>query len=378
MAACDTTSLLIGCGKCDPRRDVYGGSYNSITRKGGIKRDLRKGGPRIPDGQWSAGDLDNMAHLMARKEIDIYSILDYEEHRADGSYARGRHDILNKIDAFFKLPKTYFILYFTGHGDTDGSWCVPVTKLRRKKSSSKSSSKPPVEFYEGTRFAASPVPSSCSTVSEVPSTVTSSPVVVTSSDANDGTSQQRSVSKLLPVNYMNRPAPTQKWNDTVTFEDVLDTWDKNRSGRGERYLMLILDCSHSGRWVEMVNSLTVETSGFESSGASTDVPVRGKSYKKPCRGDICVQASCGAAERAMVARNQFSSFFTRAFVAAQSKSLVEKLVLSAIDHAFVLNIVSLSCYGGAPFTSSPISTANPPFGGIQFYDSFDDMHLTTW
>jgi hypothetical protein len=78
----------------------------------------------------------------------------------------------------------------------------------------------------------------------------------------------------------------------------------------------------------------------------------------------------------MIAKSQLCSTFTESFIDAQRRTPFEKLVLTAIDHLFVLNIVSLACY---PQRNSftPMSSSTPPFAGIRFFDSFDEMHLKT-
>ena len=126
--------------------------------------------------------------------------------------------------------------------------------------------------------------------------------------------------------------------------------------------MLILDCCHAGKWVEMVNALTIETA-------------QGRVKRR----DICVQAACRPVKNSMVASNQQSSVFTRAFIAAQSKSPLEKLVLSAIDHALVLSIVSIACSPiRHPFT--PISSdlaPQPALYGMYFYTTSAARRIAT-
>ena len=94
------------------------------------------------------------------------------------------------------------------------------------------------------------------------------------------------------------------------------------------------------------------------------------------RRDICIQAACRPAEESLIARNQLSSLFTRSFIAAQSKTTFEKLCISFFDHIFVFNFPSLLCSSlRRPFT--PLRSHQPPFAGVKFFDSFDDMHLQT-
>ena len=177
--------------------------------------------------------------------------------------------------------------------------------------------------------------------------------------------------------------------------------------------MMILDCCHSGRWVQMADGKcrrsptevsadheTAENSSFggSSAGASNSVSTAAEGiegeitvrqadnvneeddedgpeyYEK--REDICIQSACRPIEESMIANNQQSSFFTRVFVAAQSKTTFEKLCITFFDHLFVFNFPSLLC---SPFLHpfTPMKSGEPPFAGIKFFDSFDDMHLVT-
>ena len=149
-------------------------------------------------------------------------------------------------------------------------------------------------------------------------------------------------------------------NDLVTYEDVVGLWEESISGQKVRCLMMILDSCHSGRWVQKVNGEVDDEVCMQSTR----------------RDHVCIQASCGPSELTAVAANQLSSVFTRAFVAAQNRSLFEKLVLTLLDHLFVLNLVSIA-RSPRRHSFSPVSSKCAPFGGIQFFDSFDDMHLNT-
>ena len=352
------SALLIGSWEYDGERETSGGD-KKMDSKGGIRRTLAKNNKQLR-GKWAIGDLNNMEAFIKRKEIDVFHTLHYVEQAKNGTYGLGKKEILPAIDVFFKQDKTRFVLYFTGHGAReDGSWCFAVrrTFTAEETAAMANGTDKPTESVcaietqtkvndesETDEDETQPLPAH-----EQPAGQADLGVGVAPADPDI-----ESVASLDIKDTSNQPKPDKKWNDFVSFEEVLEKWDENKKGR-DRYLMLILDCCHAGKWVDMVNALTIETA-------------QGRVKRR----DICVQAACRPAENSMVANNQRSSVFTRGFIAAQSKSPLEKLVLSAIDHALVLNIVSIACSPiRHPFT--PISSDLAPFGDIRFFDSFDEM-----
>ena len=352
------SALLIGSWEGHRTRD----GDKRIDMKGGIKRSLSKSDDNLR-GKWARGYLNNMESFLGRKGYDVHK-LNYVEYKENsGTDAEGKDDILPTINRFFKQKnKTYFVLYFTGHGAVeDGSWYFAVTRPMPMKTADDHAA-------TGTDMLRTASTSSSATTASEPKIVTfhdesgdDEPAHEQSADHSDlGVGVSKVDSTIQPAAAL-RESQTRntdvkdrkkKMNDFVSFEEVLKIWDKNKKGR-ERYLMMILDCCHAGKWVEMVNALTIETA---------------QGHVK--RRDICVQAACRPVESSMVASNQCSSVFTRDFIAAQSKSSFEKVLLSAIDHLLVLSVVSIACSPiQRPFT--PISTDLAPFGGIKFFDSFD-------
>ena len=89
---------------------------------------------------------------------------------------------------------------------------------------------------------------------------------------------------------------------------------------------------------------------------------------------ICIQAACRSSEICKISKDQQSSEFTRYCVEAHSLSFTKKVFLAVLDHAFVLNIVSIV---RSKSEYSPISSRYAPFGQIEFYDSFDEMYLSS-
>ena len=142
----------------------------------------------------------------------------------------------------------------------------------------------------------------------------------------------------------NLPPAVQE-NEFVKFEDVFQCWKERRKEGRRRYLLIILDCCHAGKWVEYING-------------------RGQR-------DISIQAACHADQKCRVAKDQRSSLFTNDFVNAQELSFSKVFLRSVLDHLFILNIVSL--VGSRKV--SPVSSRYAPFGGIKFFDSYDDMYL---
>ena len=410
MAAHNTCALLIGSGKYEARDACHG--EKTAVKKGGIRKKLSKDGRPIPDGQWADGDIGNMERLLTSKGVDVSRFNYTEQHKDTYEYARGKCDVLEEIARFFeRADKTYFILYYTGHANGNGSWCFPVTRRLVKKTSSlhSSHSQQPeaqeqcsgvesqgdevaklevtVEVYAQPGVAGDTTQQIETATGLAPQIETATGLAPLGAEESDGTIRDDVVEKSrvehgpergTPVlkstsqeisnwessefSILEPPDPAKKWNDYVTFEEVIKKWEEKREGRQNRYLMIILDCCHAGRWVEMINDLNKKGENDGDNGT-----------KRP---DICIQAACRALEGCNVASNQESSVFTRAFVAAQNTSFFEKLALSVIDHAFVLNVVSIfrSRQAGS---CSPISSQFAPFAGIKFFDSFDDMYLKT-
>ena len=379
-----TTALLIGSWKCEAHRPLRGErtSAPAVRKKHGIRRVLVKYGEWFPPDAWVEGDLDNMKRLMQTKDIPVYDVFDYRERSEEGVYSLGKFDIFDRIREFFaQEDKTHFVLYFTGHGDVEGSWVVPVTTACYKKPKERTARK--AKSLDGaTSDARSPFASPTGIKSD-----TTKYVRRKGTPVSDATEQSRSPAsspfvatdestmKMVSVQkpeHNLRPAPMKLWNDLIKYEDIVRLWDDSNPEKDtHRRLMLILECSHSGRWVQRVNGETVYEH-VELDEDSVDITEK-QSTRRP---DICVQAACGPSEVPTVAENQLSSVFTRAFLSAQNKSWFEKCVLTCFDHLFVLNFVSIArsceCH-----QFSPISSNSGPFGGIQFFDSFDDMHLNT-
>ena len=131
------TAFLIGSYKFEKARPVRGvpegfKAASRLRRKGGKKKAYSKAGEEVSPEAFVEGDLQNMKRYINEKGIHSFSTMDYREHNSDtGEYAGGKEDILNLVRDFFAQDdRTEFILYFTGHGDVDGSWCIPVTVLR--------------------------------------------------------------------------------------------------------------------------------------------------------------------------------------------------------------------------------------------------------
>lgn len=401
----ETCALLIGSGKYEYRE---GGADNNqgkqkATKKAGIKQKRTKSGRQIQDGEWATGDIENMKDLMSRygHECDSHN---YIEQNEDCTYALGKAEILQKISDFFKKDKTYFILYYTGHANRDGAWCFPRTKRIDARDSRKLESEAGEPQARPARLQGE---ESITTQTVV---VTIEQEVSTQGDAKsratvvqDGAEKEKSrtpspvpkpantqvehlppdqdtvshaslssgVSSYSIIQSVNeRPDKAKPVNDFLDFHEVIQCWDDNKKSR-EIYLMIILDCCHSGKWVEKVNELRVKVDkGDERPPAANSEQIRPQK-----RRDICVQAACRAIEPSMVAENQLSSVFTRSFVAAQSKSSFEKMLLSFFDHGLVMQFISFFTSSGCEF--APISSDCAPFGGIKFFNSFDDMYLST-
>ena len=310
-------ALLIGSGECN--QDDGGKLIKRVVRKSGIRRVL-KNNQEVPRGLWAKNDLDNMECLLQNKRVDVVKKFNYREQHEDHTFALGRDDVIEELYLFFRQrDRTRFILYYSGHGDPDGSWCFPRSFLE-------------VHAAEGVR-----------------------PRV-----RSGGAGEQQPP-----------PPPIEKTNDFITFEDVIEIWDeiKEELGQPERYLMMIIDCCFSGEWVQKVN------------GVSDEIVKENPELETRAKKDISIQASCLPFEKSNVADSQECSVFTKNFVAAQSKSLLEKCILSTIDHALVINLVAIVT---DPFRGSvsenrhtPMSSYRAPFDGFKFFDSFDDMYMGT-
>ena len=344
----DTSALLIGSWKFHEYGKCHG------NKRDGNKRVGQKLGIYVGS-EWVTGDLDYMRRLLRRKDIHLFAEVNYEEIDADGCYTRGRYDILRKIDKFFQQDKTRFVLYFTGHGaEEDGSWCFAMTS--RVSCSS-------TRVEEGDKYTRGCI-SSTDDSNDSQVTCEASNGQIVSSDLGVEAAASGSFTSLLSDldDSCSRPAPTTQWNDFVEYEEVLHLWDENKKGR-ERFLMIIVDCSFSGWWVNKVNGANNDQNDTSD---ATDQPRNEK------RNDVCIQASCRATEKCYLAGNLLSSMFTRAFYEAQVRAPLneaqvrpplKKMVLSAIKHLLPTR---------RPFT--PVSSEHAPFGGFLFFDSFEDMH----
>ena len=393
-----TCALLIGSGKC--YRDEKG-----TVKKGGIKRSRNK--KDVPDGVWAQRDLDNMDRFLKSKGADCVDRFNYED--LDGiDFANGKHDVIKRIEKHFEKEAKYFILYYTGHGDHDGSWVFPV--IRKVQLPVQDHGQPESNTRQGTRgeghrgIAAAvhgqpiqieaEVHNSMEQVSPSAESVEGSPASEQSSGEdkpsevegedgnkhpaaeesgegdmvkpksdiehistaesdrekeNDHTDRTRAYSDFEILTTEEKLPKATRKNDFITFEEILEIWKEKKRDRGDRYLMIILDCCYAGKWVEKIDS-----------------------DEHRDRRDICIQAACRSIEICKVTRDQQSSVFTRDFVAAHHLSIVQKIALSVLDHAFVLHISSVL----RSDTFSPVSSQYAPFGEIKFFDSYDDMYLT--
>ena len=371
-----TCALLIGSGIC------YSNSKGTV-KKGGIRRTLNKDGEPVPKGIWAEGDLESMERLLNSKGVrgDDVSRFNYHERDKDTNiWAKGRLEVLQKIGDFFQREdRTCFVLYYTGHGHEDGSWAFPVTRPASARAHSpQQSADDPHQHHEGsgseedltaTKIEVQvvieddankgqhgaegsdrvhrPTPESISEDnSEGEDTVKEKPAAenADNSEGEDTVKEKRSNSEYSVLGK-NLPPAVQE-NEFVDFEDVMQLWEKGR--KEGRYLLIILDCCHAGKWVEYID---------------------GDKYRG--RRDISIQAACHADKICEVAKDQRSSVFTNDFVHAQELSFSKVFLRSVLDHLFILNIVSL--LGSQKI--SPISSRYAPFGGIKFFDSYDDMYL---
>ena len=399
-----TCALLVGSGKC--YRDEKG-----TVKKGGIKLSRNK--RDVPDGVWAQRDLDNMDRFLKSKGADCVDSFNYED-LVGTDFANGKRDIIERIEKHFEKEAKYFILYYTGHGDHDGSWVFPV--IRKVQSpvedpdsitrqgtrgeghrgsaaavldqpiqvdvevhvhiennsteqdswsaerieeslvhaSEQKDKLSEVEVEDYTEQPAAEGSGEGNTVKPKPSHVETDIEHISTADsdrekANDRTDRTRGYSDFEILTTEEKlPKATRKC-DFITFEEILDIWKEKKRDRGDRYLMIILDCCYAGKWVEKIDS----------------------DEHRDWR-DICIQAVCRSIEICKVTRDQQSSVFTRDFVAAHRLSIPQKIALSVLDHAFVLNIASMLTSD----TFSPVSSQYAPFGEIKKFDSYDDMYLT--
>lgn len=378
------TALLIGSYKYDVQRPSR---YGGVSRKNGPKHNTRcKKGKRVlrnkkGDGylephKFVEGDLKNMRWFLEGIGVDVCPDVDYREKDEEtGEHARGKFDILDAVRKFFaQNDRNEFVLYFSGHGDPDGSWCIAVTTGESVTSQAPSSG-------GGDNAERSTTPVNEKGPADAQITESAATAALTSSIV---------------------PPPSWEYYDYVTYEDIVRIWVEEKKGRDERKLMLILDCCQSGRWVQKVNgectgteveppnvpsnSIEETKTGAEGFGdppiTENTTSAAGDEKNEPhperlyAREDICIQAACHPAEQSRISDNQLSSFFTRSFIAAQTKNTFEKLFLTFFGHAFVFDFVSWSrdCLFH-PFT--PMKSEVPPFAGITFLNSFDDVHLQT-
>ena len=378
--------------------DSEGKRIKGVIEKAGIRTILKRDGRPQAKDMWVNVDLDNMEHLMESKEIDIFQKFNYREQKDDYSFSLGKVEIISKITRFFSEEgRTKFVLYYSGHGDENGSWCFPRSFLPSQNGNSTRTSTPASDA------AATTVPESNEVSVEVHQAAVDDDEEATPDEIQRAAASNESIVSVEVVHqaagdddeveggsteatpdeipraaatspYLNesleyleakrqQPPPTPKTNDLLTFEDVIKIWDEKRQGQPKRYLMIILDCCFSGRWIEKLK---------RERDAEDDSKIRG---------DICIQAACQPFEKSNVADSQEGSVFTKYFVAAQSQTLFKKLFLSLIDHFMVLQFVTIA---NDPFRGSlnynrhiPMCTQCAPFAGIQFFDTFEDMYLTT-
>ena len=413
--------LLIGSWKHDTMRDIRGEGGKRVSRKvdkkSGIKRVKKKNGEDVPPEEWVKGDLRNMENYFGKKRgFDLFDTMDYREIKQDGEYSDGKAEVLRSVGEFFAQDDTSeFILYFSGHGDENGSWSFAVTTLKERNGSEPTGAEPTAtgsarpgstadgaSYYVGSasareahaevhvegsgtaeeitggggatisqnvhRAEVDNEGGSCGTAEEIARgteedvTEASQTPPPRRKDTSSQTTNDALAKRL-------RPLPTKQWYDVVTYDDIVRVWDENKKGR-QRCLMMILDCCHAGMWVQKVNgepkpqSQVSAVGGEATAGPGTNVK----------RSDICIQAACRPVEESKVAKNQLYSVFTREFIAAQTRPNFEKFIFSLLDHGLVLNWVSTACFKTS-FT--PICSEFAPFGGIKFFNSFDDMNAQT-
>ena len=406
------SALLIGSWKFDRKNPTVPGQNTDeksadprakVTKKKGIKKVTRKVGGKPKDSteeEWAIGDLKIVREFLECKlrlnEGDVKEC-NYQE-RKDGVAGLGRYEILQNLEDFFKQnDKTHFILYYSGHANKHGSWSFSRAKVKHAKGpteeptaegpsattttteenvatpcqDSEASGRkefPIVEVYDGSTRTPSPVSKTLRQPSSQPSeAVEIEPQVPISppAPAIEASQVQETYASAVRV----QPQDEDVINELVRYRDVIEQWEKSKKGRPQRYLTIIIDSCFSGQWVR------------KASGKEDESPGRGERYEsersleenRKRRPEICIQAACRAEELSIVADNQCESVFTRAFFDAQDMSLLKKFANAVIDHIVVLQLKSLTMTND--FT--PVSTEKPPFGGLKFFDSFDDMYLQT-
>ena len=423
-----TSALLIGSAIYDEARtssDSGGGGRGKPTsQKRGIRPKKSKKGKRDPDPHaWAEGDLDNMGKFMERMHIHVFDRYNYKEQDERNNYSLGKSEVLQKISEFFDQDdKTDFVLYYTGHGAQDGSWLFPVTRsvdtpatqrpagggggggegatdvqehgdgsymtaVQETQGDAATTATVNVEVHEdggATPRSRSPsvTPPDDNELENAEETQhrEKSPIEARKDTPEKEQSLAPSdtsiVTLLVNDSILTQPPRAKKLNDFITFEDIVEVWDEKRRGRDDRRLMMILDCCHAGRWVQKVNGEQAAWMDCDDNEEAAATPASSpatqeaaaKARKFADRRDICIQAACRPSEKSMVSDDQGGSVFTKAFVSAQTKSLPEKFILMALDHLFVLNIVSIA---SSPIMDdfTPLSSVRAPFGGVQFLDS---------
>ena len=115
-------------------------------------------------------------------------------------------------DFFAQDNRTEFILYFTGHGDVDGSWCIPVTVLR----DSEENKRIDVTFPPppNGQVSARGVERSAGTLSPVPKPLTARDLTIEPAvTASLASGVSAASSRKVPA--------TDEYFDLVTFDDIV-------------------------------------------------------------------------------------------------------------------------------------------------------------
>ena len=419
MAARQAGALLIGSGIYEDRERSGGAGGKATSRKAGIRPSRTKNGDLIPPDAWALGDLQNMRELLQRSGVAEVEAFNYKEQYSDNTYALGKTDVLEKIREFFNQEDvTNFVLYYTGHGDGEGSWLFPVTRAvvstphnslastlaeverappRSREDSDAAAVVVEAEVYGETGDTGGHVTQNQGQTDATLEAKYEAEVVVHHDGSLDNQIEGASIKSSVSTSEISDytiiqeppPPPSKKFNDFVSYEDVVKEWRQRQNGHSDQHLVMILDCCHSGKWVQMMNEEREvwerqredkRRGGHQEEGGEggpVDAQDQGEVFGRAAEEthwDISIQAACHPSETSMVSQTQLSSVFTKAFVAAQSRRDFEKLVLTALDHLFVLNVVSIA--SGSTFT--PLSSKwCAPIRGLQFFDSFDEMHLRT-
>ena len=382
------TALLIGSWKCERHRNIRGeeGRYMAgsrdgakVSKKGGIKpRFVKRGGKdvRVAEAKWVEGDLKIMKRLLCSKSISTTKY-DYRE-MVLGRAALGKSAVLKRIGRFFGEDKTYFILYFSGHGFSDGSW-----------SFSRLTKKDPETVVGGGVGGATGVGQPGAAGDSLSFTIEAQSVAHPARDGSDVESgsedESENEDEVLSEDETEKrcqPEDTDEWNELVRYEDIVQLWDNSKKGPpDQRKLMMILDCCFSGQWVRKVNGEEeMATQNASNAGGENGDRAEGDNGETrrdaeriQRRNDISIQAACGRDQVSRVGEKQVHSVFTKAFANAQNRSFLSKVGLTILDHILVLQVVSIATSN----SFMPMSSDNPPFGGFDFFDSFDDMYLNT-